>query len=351
MALSAIGGSVSKIIVLLINFFIGLCIGITSYASKAFGKSDYKDLKNIIFNGIFICFIFGAMLSIIGIVFSNNILNAMNTPKETLHLSNIYLRTYLVGIVFSIVYNALTGIIRALGDSKSPLYVLIISSILNIILDLVFVLLFNMGVLGIALATVLSQFVSVFILLFILKSKIPKSSISNHSEKIKISFFTMKNIFALGLPVGFQSIMYSISNIFVQTAVNSFGFLTVAAWASYIRIDGIVDMFISSLSATVITFVGQNLGAGNIGRVKKSVSSTIAISHIISIFMVGLFIIFRKEVMSLFTDDKEVITIASYIMLIILPMYILNIPQYIFMQALRGFGKSFLPIKICLFIC
>ncbi len=159
LALSSVGGSVSKITTLLINFFIGLSIGITAYCSQAFGKGDYKYLKNIIFNGIIICFILAVFLAIIGIIFSNNILLSMNTPKETLLLANIYLRTYLSGIVFLIIYNALTGIIRALGDSRSPLYVLIICSILNILLDLLFIIVFNFNVFGIALATILSQFV------------------------------------------------------------------------------------------------------------------------------------------------------------------------------------------------
>lgn len=343
-ALSAVGGSASKLIVMLINFFVGVSSGITAYASRYYGQKDYRMLKSILFNGTVMFFVFGIILSIIGIVFSNDFLLIMNTPAETLKLSNVYLKTYLFGLVFCVMYNTFAGMLRAIGDAKTPLYVLIFCSFINIALDIIFVLLLNMGVFGVAFATTLSQFASAVILgLFILKSL-------KNTQKIKlyIDFSVMKDISKIGVPAGVQSIMFSLSNMVVQSGVNSFGTLNVAAWTSYCRIDSIVDIFVSSLGSTAIVFVGQNYGANKFDRVKKSVKQIMGISYVIVGFVVFGFILNRTALISLFTNDTEVVALASQIICIVLPMYLLNIPQQVFSQSLRGLGISFTPMLLTL---
>lgn len=341
-AFSAVGGSSSKIITMLINFFVGVSGGITAYTARFCGSKDIEGVKKVIFNGVSFFAILGIILSAVGIIFSDNILSLMSTPVETFELSGVYLRTYLFGLVFCIIYNALTGVLRALGDAKRPLYVLIMCSFINIALDLLFVVKLNMGVAGVAIATLIAQGTSAIILMIMLYKVLPKTQ----KMKFEISIKMIKEICEIGIPAGLQSIMYSISNILVQSAINGFGYVIVAGWSAYVTIDNIVGMFVSALGVTVITFVGQNLGAGNIERVKQSVKEIIRISYIITIVLMVVFMFFRAELMSLFTNEQEVINIGSKLMFVIMPMHLIGIRQTMLMQALRGLGKSFMPMVL-----
>lgn len=345
LSLSAVGGSASKVIVLLINFFIGVSCGITALSARYYGKKDKSMLYSIIYNGTILFTICGFVLSVLGIIYSTDILVLLKTPVETIEIANVYLRTYLFGLLSCILYNLFAGILRALGDSKRPLYILIFCSIVNIVLDLLFTYVFNMGVFGIALATVIAQTISFIILIFILKNQLKDFSIKG----IKTSISVMKEICVIGIPAGIQSIMFSLSNMVVQSGVNTFGSISVASWSSYVKIDSIVDIFVSSLGGTVITFVGQNLGAKRIDRIKQSVNQIIMLSYCIVSVLVLLFILNRTFLISLFTEDKEVIALGSNLMCIILPMYLLTIPQQVYSQALRGLGKSFVPMILTLF--
>ncbi len=341
--LAAVGGSASKLITLLINFFVGLSSGITVYISRYFGAKNNDELKNSIVAGILICLVLGISLSLIGFIYSIELLELMDTPKDTVQAANIYLSTYFVGLIFCVLYNVFAGSLRAIGDAKTPLYLLIFCSILNIVLDLVFILLFNMGVFGAALATLLSQTVSAVCLAYILFVKIPKST-----EKLKIRFSMLKNIVWIGLPTGLQSIMYSLSNIVVQTGINSVSTVAVTSWVAYVKIDSIVDIFVMALGSATIVFVSQNLGAGRFDRVKQSVKQAIILSYALVGSIVGLFILFREEMLSLFTTSQEVVQTGSNLMLVIIPMYLLTIPHQIFSQSLRGFGRSMLPMMLTL---
>ncbi len=342
-AFSAVGGSASKVIVLLINFFVGVSTGITAYTSRYYGKKDMKSIWSIIYNGLGIFIFLGIILSIVGLIFAPNLLQSMSTPVESMEYATTYLRTFLFGLVFCISYNSLAGIMRAIGDAKTPFYVLLFCSIINITLDIVFVVLFNMGVLGVALATLIAQGTSAIILTFILFKKLP-----NKPSTFKVDWVVIKEICEIGIPVGIQSIMYSLSNILVQSTVNTFGYISVTAWVAYLKIDTIVDLFISSLSGTVITFVGQNYGAEKIDRVKQSVLQIILISYIIATIIIVIMVFNRYSLMSLFTETEEVVLLGGQLMFIIMPMYLLGIPYQMFAQALRGLGKTFLPMMFTL---
>ncbi len=344
--LAAVGGSASKVIILITNFFIGVSSGITAYASRYYGKQDFTAVKSTIFNGVLFFSALGIILSVLGIVFCEEILLVMNTPLDTMDFSMVYLQTYLTGIIFCVIYNTLAGVLRALGDAKRPLYVLIFCSFLNIALDILLALVLDFGVFGIAAATVFSQALSAFILFGI----IIKTLRNTGEYKMQVDMTTMKDIALLGIPAGIQSIMFSFSNIAVQASVNTFNALTVAAWVAYLRIDGIVDMFLSAVSGTVITFVGQNYGAGKMDRVKESIWSVIGISYVLVSLLIAVFILAREPIFSLFTTDAEVIRIAGELMFIILPMYLLTIPQQMLSQASRGLGSSFMPMVFTL-IC
>ncbi|QUI25409.1 MATE family efflux transporter [Vallitalea pronyensis] len=343
--LAAVGGSAAKYIAMITNFFIGISIGVTAYASRSYGEKNFKKLKAIIFNGTLLFVCLGLIFSIIGIVFSFEFLNLMGTPKDNIDLSNTYLKTYLYGILFCVIYNLFTGILRAMGDSKRPLYILMFCSILNIILDLLLALVLGLGVFGVAIATVFSQGVSA-VLLFIL---LLRSLENTEHYKLSVDFPLMKDVAILGIPAGIQSILASFSNMAVQSTVNTFSTMTVAAWSAYIKLDGIVDAFISALSGSVITFVGQNLGAGKIDRVKKSVKQITIIGYMMMPIIIAVFILNRFTLLSMFTTDQEVVATSANILLFVIPMYIVTIPQYLLSQAVRGLGKSIMPMLLGLF--
>ncbi len=338
--LAAVGGSASKVVVLITNFFIGVSSGITAYASRYYGKQDFTAVKTTIVNGLFFFSAVGIVLSVLGIVYAEEILLIMNTPLDTMDFSMVYLQTYLTGIIFCVIYNTLAGVLRALGDAKRPLYVLMFCSILNIVLDIVLALVLDFGVFGIAAATVFSQGLSAAILCsFII------TMLKNTGEyKVKIDFVAMKDIALLGIPAGIQSIMFSFSNIAVQASVNTFNALAVAAWVAYLRLDGIVDMFVSALGGTVITFVGQNYGAGKMDRVKRSIRDVMGISYVLVAVLIGIFLLVRIPMLSLFTNEMEVVYMAAELMFIIMPMYLLTIPQQMLSQASRALGHSFMPM-------
>ncbi len=343
-AFAAVGGSATKIITMLINFFVGVSSGITAYTARFYGAGDMMGVRKVVCNGVLFFVVFGILLSALGIVYSREILTLMGTPKDTFELAVSYQRTFLAGLIFCVLYNTLSGVLRAIGDSKSPLYVLIFCSFVNIILDLVFVILIPLGVLGVALATLAAQGMSAVLLAIILLKKLPQTEKSTYPIDVKM----IGEICAIGIPAGLQSMMYSFSNILVQSAINGFGTLGVAAWSAYVKIDAIVDVFVSALGATVITFVGQNYGAKKYNRVKESVKQIILISYVVVMILMTAFILSRTFLLGLFTKEAEVISIGSNLFFIIMPMYLLGIPQTMCMQALRGLGKSFVPMILTL---
>ncbi len=336
--LAAVGGSATKLITLLINFFVGVSTGITAYASRYYGAKDYPTLKNTVFSGLTLCITLGLALSGVGLLLSGQLLTWMRTPEDTMVLAQTYLNTYLIGLIFCVLYNILSGLLRGLGDAKSPLYVLVFCSLCNVALDLLLVLWLPLGVLGVALATLISQAISVCMLGVALYRRIPRT----HS-KMRLEWHLVKQISQVGFPSGLQSIMYSLSNIAVQAAINSLSTVAVASWVAYVKIDSIVDIVVSALAATVITFVGQNLGAGRFDRVKQAVNQTLVISYLITATLVGLLLVFRVPMLSLFTNSPDVVAIGARLMWIVMPMYLLAIPHQIYAQALRGLGKSVLP--------
>ena len=343
LAFAAVGGSSAKLITMFINFFVGVSAGVTVYTSQFYGKGDNNSVKKIIYNGIVSFFAFSVLLAILGIIFGSEYLEIMQTPVDTMNYSVIYLNTFLAGLVFCVFYNMFSGVFRALGDSKTPLYVLIFCSILNILLDLLFVIVIPMEVFGVAFATVLSQGISALVLGCLLYKKFKDEKISK-----KLDFKMIGDIFKLGIPAGLQSVMYSLSNMLVQSTVNTFGDITVTAWSAYLKIDGILDVFASALGSTAITFVGQNKGAGNIKRVKESVVKIIFITYAVITPIIAIFVLFRTDLLSMFTDTTEVIDVAKTLFFVIMPMYLLGVPNYICSQAVRGLGQSFKPMIITL---
>ena len=275
-ALAAVGGSASQIANLIVGFFVGLSSGAAVVISQFYGAKDKKNLSKALHTAFAFSIAAGIVLTVVGIFLTRPALLLMKTPADVVEDSAVYLHIYFGGMVFNLVYNMGAAILRAVGDSKRPLYVLIITCVLNIILDLLFVVAFGMGVTGVAVATVTSQVISALIVaVMLLKTR------EIYVLKINQIRFDRRMLFSvlrIGIPAGLESVMYNISNIVIQVFVNNLGTDTVAAWGTLGKIDALFWMVINAFAISITTFVGQNYGAGKMDRVHKGVRTCMGIT-------------------------------------------------------------------------
>lgn len=318
-ALSSVGGSSSQIINLVVGFFTGLSAGATVIISQYFGAENREKLEKALHTAYAFSFVFGIIVGIGGVIATPAILEMMNTPQELMADSTLYVRIYFAGLLFVLVYNMGSAILRAIGDSKRPLYYLIVCCGINTVLDLLLVLVFDMGVLGAALATLLSQAISAVLVTWTLMFR----TVEMKLELKKISF--QKDILIvmlrIGLPTGIQSSMYSISNVIVQAALNKFGVDAMASWAAFGKIDGIVWMICGAFGIAATTFVGQNYGAGKWDRVRKGTRDCLLMALGSMMVLSFLITVFGGPLFTIFTSDTEVIAIGMKMVQIISPLY------------------------------
>lgn len=343
-ALSAVGGTTGTLINLLVNFFVGLSSGATVIISQYYGGERYEDVVDSIYSALGIAIVGGTILMVVGIAAAPTALTAMNTPEDIIGYSLIYIRIYFSGMIVNMIYNVGAGILRAMGDSKRPLYFLIISCMVNIVLDLLFVAVFKMGISGAAIATVISQFISAVLVLLVLRGDNKPYQIQ--LKKIHINKVKSEKIFRIGLPAGIQSVMYGISNILIQSCINTFGTNTVAAWTAYSKIDGLFWMTMGAFGVSITTFVGQNYGAGKIERVKKGVVQCSGISMFAAIALSFILYFSSKYLFLLFTSDLVVIETGEKILKFLVPAYFTFVFIEILSGALRGMGDSLIPMII-----
>ena len=303
-ALACVGGSSSQIINLIVGFFVGLSSGATVIIAQYYGARDEKNLQDTLHTAIAFSIVGSFVISILGIVLSPIILRLMNTPEYLMADSLLYLRFYFGGIIFIFIYNIGSGILRAVGDSKNPLYFLIFCCFCNIFLDLLLVMVFHMGVLGVALGTLISQALSsVLILRNLMRTK---DIYRLELRKIRLHAAPLSMLLKIGLPSGLQSTMYNIANMVIQTALNSFGTDTMAAWTAFGKVDSFYWMISSAFGVAITTFVGQNYGAGKIDRMKKSVRVCFCMDLATALTLSALMYLFLgKFLLSLFTTDAE----------------------------------------------
>ena len=297
------------------------------------------------------CLAASIIVGTVGFILAEPILHLMKTPAEVIPDSVLYLHIYFAGTFFNLVYNMVSSILRAVGDSKRPLYVLIITCLLNILLDVVFVVIFHMGVLGVALGTLISQALSsVLILRNLMRTK---DIYRLELRKIHLHAAPLSMLLKIGLPSGLQSTMYNIANMVIQTALNSFGTDTMAAWTAFGKVDSFYWMISSAFGVAITTFVGQNYGAGKIDRMKKSVRVCFCMDLATALTLSALMYLFLgKFLLSLFTTDAEVLSIGVRIMQIIVPAYAPFVFIEIFSGALRGAGNVLIPMLLtCGGIC
>lgn len=349
-ALASVGGPAATIINLLVGFFVGLSSGATVIISQHYGAGDHKKVSDSVHTSIALAIAGGAVMMVIGIAAARFSLEAMSTPADIMEPSLIYMKIYFCGIIPSMIYNMGSGILRAVGDSKRPLYFLIASCFINIGLDLFFVVTLKMGVAGVAIATILSQAISALMTVVALVRT--TDSYRLFIRKIRFHKQHLLSIVKIGFPAGLQSAMYSISNLLIQSSINSFGTDTVAAWTAYGKVDGIFWMIMGAYGVSITTFAGQNYGAGKYDRVKKSVHVCLGLAAVTSVILSFLVLGFGNTILLLFTRDQNVIDICMGMMWVVSPTYITYICIEILSGTCRGCGDSFIPMLLtCFGIC
>ncbi len=349
-ALSAVGGTTGTLINVFVGFFIGVSAGATVTIARYYGAEKKEALDRALHTAAAIAILGGIAFTAAGIACTPALVRMMGTPEDTIEESVLYLNIYFGGMTANLVYNMGAGILRAVGDSRRPLYFLIISCFANIFLDLLFVIVFRMGVAGAALATVLCQLLSAVLVLAALKKGSGMYCLK--LRKIRIDGKMLAKILSIGLPVGFESIMYSFSNILIQSAINSFGTNTVAAWAAYGKIDGMFWMVINSFGIAVTTFVGQNSGAGFFRRVRESIRQGLILSFCATVLLSLFLYFFGPSLLHLFTTDAKVVTIGTDMIRFLVPTYFTFVCIEILSGSLRGLGNSLIPaIVACGGVC
>lgn len=345
-ALAAVGSSGS-----LINLLIGFCIGASAGAgvviAQFYGAQDREGVRKAVHTTIAIAIAAGAVLTVVGIVATPILLKAMGTPQEVFDQASIYLKVYFGGILFSVVYNMSAGILNAVGNSKRSLVYLMIAATSNIFLDLLFVVVLKMGIVGAAIATDISQLLScIFIILFLVRSE--------DVYRVKLKDIRCYNnllgkILKIGLPTGVQNIVISLSNVIVQSSVNSFGAVAMAGFAAYIKVDGFNILPVLSFSMAATTFVGQNVGAGRLDRVKKGMYVSVAMGIIYTVCTGILLLAFAPQVIGVFTQNGKVVEYGVYIMKFFCPFYWMLGILHILAGTIRGTGKTMQAMVVFLF--
>lgn len=341
-ALAAVGGSTGQMINLVVNFFVALSSGATVIIARCYGAKKPKDLNDTLHTAAALSIAGGLILTVLGILLAPAMLRLMKTPADVFRDSVTYLRIYFAGVVFVFIYNVGSAILRAVGDSKRPLYFLIVCCFINIFLDILLVVYFHLGVAGAALATVASQAVSaVLIIRTLMKSS---DMYCLHPTEIRFHKFLLFSIISIGLPAGLQSVMYNVSNVIVQTSLNSLGTDTMAAYTAFSKIDAIYWMISGAFSVSITTFIGQNYGAQKYSRMKKSIKICLFMDFIASLLVSAALLTFGKYLLQLFTTDPEVLKIGVKIIRVIAPSYVLFIFIEILSSTLRGMGNVLAPM-------
>ena len=348
-ALAAVGAT-GALISLLNGFFVGLGTGATVLLSQFYGGGDREGVRKSLHTGMGLSLILGAVIMLLGVIAARPILTATRTPENCLAGSTLYTKIYFSGAIASMVYNMGSGILRAMGDSRRPTLFLVAACIANILMDILLVVVFKMGIAGAAIATVVSQVVSAVLVVGTLM-RLPKD-VRLEIQALKMEPELLKRILYVGVPAGFQFVTFDLANLLIQSGINSFGDVTVAAWTAYSKTDAMTWMISGAFSVSIITFIGQNYGAGKYDRMKKSVKVCLLLDFIASLLVSALLLFLGQYLLQLFTTDPEVIRIGMEIIRIIAPSYVLFIFIEILSSALRGMGNVLVPmIMTCTGVC
>ena len=344
-AFSAVG-TVGPIINMLIGFFMGLSAGAGVVISQYYGAKREEDVSRAVHTSVVMTLIIGVIFTFVGIGMTPIMLRLMKTPPEVLPESSAYLTIYFSGLMGLMLYNIGSGILRAVGDSQRPFYFLVVCAILNTVLDLLFVLVFHMGVEGVALATILSQGVSaILVMITLLRTS---GCIRLSVKKLRLHFDMLKKIVRVGIPAALQMAVTAFSNIFVQSYINYFGADCMSGWTAYAKVDQLLFLPMQSISLASTTFVGQNLGRNQPERARQGVSVALKMALCATVIMMIPLLIFAAPIVGFFNDKPQVIEYGAMLLRWMSPFYVLCCFNQIYSGALRGAGNTKAPTIIML---
>ena len=333
-----------------VSFFVGLSSGATIIISQYFGANKKDEVSKASHTAILFAIVGGLLLSVLSCILSPFFIRLIKVPEEIFYQAQIYTIICFSGIVASMIYNIGSGILRALGDSKTPFYILIVSNILNIILDLILVVVFNLGVIGVGMATLIAQIASaILIFIILLRTKLDCKIYIN-----KIRFYKkyLKEIFRLGLPIGVQSVLYPISNTVIQSSINTFGVNSIAAWAISGKLDFLIWTVSDAFSVAISTFVAQNYGAKKHQRARDGIKIALSMS-MVAIFVISFILYFYNKPLAYFLiKDKNIVDLTSEVIHLIAPLYFMYVIGDVLSGAIKGTGNTLHPMVINIFgIC
>ena len=343
-ALAAVGGSVNQIVNLVVDVFLGLTSGASVIVAQFYGAKDKKNLNKTLHTSYAFGIVTGFVVAVVGLLVTNTVLELMKTPQELMADSRLYLHIYFCGMIFNIIYNMGASILRAVGDSRRPLYVLMVTCGLNIVLDILLVVIFRLGVMGVAIATVSCQGISSILVTAMLMKEHPLFQLK--LREIRFYRVSLNSVLRIGIPAALEATMYTIANLIIQVFVNELGTDTVAAWGTFAKIDAVYWMVVNAFGISITTFVGQNYGAGKVKRMRKSVGICLGMSYAGAILVSGALYALAGPLYRLFTTDENVVRIGVDMMHFLLPSYFMYVVIGILSGALRGAGRVLVPMLL-----
>lgn len=339
-------GSTGSLINLMTNLFIGMSVGANVCAAQFYGAGNHEDVKKTVHTSTAFSLICGIILILIGLFGARPMLELMGSPEDVIGLATLYVRIYFIAMPAIMLYNFLAAILRASGDTTHPLIFLTIAGVVNVILNLFLVIAFNMGVAGVAIATVTSNYISCGMLVaFLMKQE---DAMKLELSKIAIDKHILNKIVRIGLPAGIQGTVFSLSNVVIQSAINSFGTAVIAGSSAAASIEGFVYVSMNSVSQTCVTFVGQNFGAGNEKRVKKSIFQCLGIVTVVGLVMGNVAYVLAGPLLGVYTDSSAAITAGTLRLFWVCCPYFLCGVMDTLTGGLRGLGNSTLPMIVSL---
>ena len=342
-SLAAVGSN-TALINLLTNLFIGLSIGANVVAARHYGAKAWDDLRRTVHTAMLLSMLSGALLLVLGVIGAEQMLIWMQTPEEVLPLATVYLRIYFLGMISTMVYNFGSALLRAVGDTKRPLYFLLCAGIINVILNLLFVIGFQMDVMGVAIATVISETVSALLVLRCLVKE--KGGIHLELRAMRIDRKKMLQILRIGLPAGFQGVVFALSNVVIRSSVNIFGNIVVAGNSAAANLEGFVYMAMNAFYQTTLSFVSQNYGAGEQKRINRIVLLGEACVIVTGTLLGNMVVFFGNDLLQIYSNNPEVIAAGMVRLHYISMIYALCGIMDVMVGALRGIGYSIMPMIV-----
>lgn len=344
-SLAAVGAT-STLINLMTNLFIGMSVGANVLSANYFAANQDKELSKTVHTAMTVSIISGLLLTVLGIVFAPSVLKLMQTPQEVLELAVIYLRTYFCGMTAVMVYNFGSAILRAIGDTQRSLYFLFAAGIVNIVLNLVFVIVFHWGVFGVGLATVISQVISATLVFICLLKE--KSAIKVDVKKLRIDSHKLLRILQIGLPAGIQGMLFSLANVVIQSSVNTFGTTVIAGNSASSNVEGFAFTSMNAFHQAAVSFTSQNAGARKLERINKILYTALGYVFTVGVIFCVIYLVFDRQLISLYTDSDAVVDAGVRRLTIIACSYMVCGMMDVVVGSLRGLGYSFMPMIVSL---